>query len=87
VSGGSFDYLYMRPEAEPGEYEQAASALEVEGYSDAAAAVREVVRIKREGEHAARKLEAVLHALEWKYSGDWGPERLLEAVEKWRLSR
>jgi len=89
MSGGSFNYLLYEDPAgmlwrrhtvrdmaeylgrgEPGDAAPAAAALTA--YADLLdRAVDEITRVHTE-------LYELMHAVEWKASGDWGPDQLLE---------
>lgn len=82
MSGGSFDYLYSRPEARPGEYENMAELMD--RWPDAMAAVLRIGALKKEAEAEHEKLSQLLQAVEWWRSCDYGEDQVDEAVAGWR---
>lgn len=101
MSGGSFNYAYVKCIGEDGEtlglleeLESLAFGLETRGFADAAGETRAVEKAIRAWIEDGRRLEESLdelrkvwHALEWVVSCDSSEERLAEAVQKWRQSR
>ena len=93
MSGGSFEYLYMRDPGEvmngyEGELASMREALVEAGCEDAALATEQARLVLRHAyiqyEAARQALEGVWHAMEWWKSCDYGENQFREAVDKWR---
>ena len=96
MSGGSFNYLCMAVDHDEPlsiarkleDIKDMRDALMSEGATDAAEATGEIVsmieRFFDELESKASKLSPLWRAMEWYCSGDWGKDRLEDALEKWR---
>lgn len=88
MSGGSWNYVHIKIES--GEAVEASTvekmATAVEKYGPEAWKVARRIRVAAELlEAAATMLKAtapVFMAVEWHESGDWGPERVLEACRE-----
>lgn len=95
MSGGSFDYLYLKEVAElpsrATDVEHMAQVLVELGAHDAAAETLDLLAIVRYALVRAavhtRRLSDVWHAVEWWKSGDYSKEQALEAIEKYRKGR
>ena len=87
VSGGCLDYLFTKALDENADHlDVAACLLRAHGHEVAAARTEEAAAALRRAEALRAELEDVLKAVEWVGSGDWGAERLKEAVEKWQTA-
>lgn len=85
MSGGSFDYLYLKPVGEIPLHllQSMAEALLVDyGYVEAAAATRACIP-----DEVAPELRELWHAVEWHRSNDWGPDRVADAWKRYCDSR
>lgn len=83
MSGGSYDYLCYKledpyPQIDPENVERMAASLRELGCTDAAEEL-EAIRATR----PPQALIELLHAVEWRDSGDWGEGQLLTAIEDW----
>jgi len=87
VSGGSFNYLYRRPDlGEVGprdDYRDMADVLADAGHQGAATATRRVCSLLDEAMRIAAELSDIHHAVEWWRSGDYGEEHVKRAVVRW----
>lgn len=85
MSGGSFDYLYLKDDLPKYALEQMADeldALAAEGVPGAAEAAAETRRYIAP-EHAV-PIRDVWHAVEWWRSSDWGKDDVLEALGEYK---
>lgn len=98
MSGGSFYYLYSKTAAEVLSggssmdelLEKMRYGLLECGHQDAAERVGQLITVCQHARdtvgHDMRELEEIMKAVEWWQNGDWGRDRVAEAVEKWRKS-
>lgn len=96
MSGGSFGYLCHAADFDDGlklaikleDLKAMRDALRSEGADDAADATAEMVSMTEDFiakmESKGKSLSKVWKAMEWFYSGDWGKERLDEALKEYR---
>lgn len=93
MSGGSYDYLYVKDASDlfvnPGELAAMATRLSTLGYADDAAAdahdLLAIVRTQKVRVEAAQsRLYGVFHAVEWWDSGDSGEENVHAELAKYR---
>lgn len=94
MSGGSFDYLFSKETAELledyniGNIEEMADRLMQSGYKDVAKDMQRLAEYCKSANLRisvlSEELSDVMHAIEWCASGDWGEDRIFNAVEKYR---
>ncbi len=82
MSGGSFDYLYLKDFDGPEQLFLMADELERRGYHSAAAHTRAICAIQ-----PSQALRQLWMAVEWNVSGDWGPEKVEQAHGEWQQKR
>lgn len=85
MSGGSFDYLFVADSPQEaaqksGALREMADALETEAPGHPVTKyTRELA--DRQSEEIPPDVREVWHAVEWRYSGDWGQDQLDKALE------
>lgn len=92
MSGGSFNYLYCRNTDElmnnTSDLEEMRDCLISYGYEDIAKDTQRLIEYIKSAECVIGTLkdmlEPVFHAVEWYESADWGKERMIEELEKYR---
>lgn len=92
MSGGSFNYLYCKEVSElfyaVDDLEGVELYLIKRGDKDIAQDVRRLIEYIRTAENRISVLKEnltdVLHAVEWRESGDWGEESLQRVLDKYR---
>ena len=93
MSGGSYDYLCHKFAEDwlsgvPESAQRMADRLAELGYHDAAVETNTIIAVARAA--AARmqahldRMEPVWKAVEWMDSGDWGPDKVAEAIASYR---
>jgi hypothetical protein len=84
MSGGSFNYLYMRClDVDVSRLEEMAAILREQGHIDAAREVGGMAKLLLEAEAKRLELQDVLRAVEWFKSGDYGSDSLTKYVLEW----
>lgn len=92
MSGGSFNYLYCRDIDElmnnTSDLEEMRDYLISYGYEDIAKDTQRLIEYIKSAECVIGTLkdmlEPVFHAVEWYESGDYGKEKMIEVLEKYR---
>lgn len=92
MSGGSFNYLYCKDTDElmsnTSDLEEMREYLISYGYEDIAKDTQRLIEYIKSANCVIgtlkEMLEPVFHAVEWYESADWGKERMIEALEKYR---
>lgn len=92
MSGGSFNYLYCRNTDElmnnTSDLEEMRDYLISYGYEDIAKDAQRLIEYIKSAECVIgtlkNMLEPVFHAAEWYESGDYGKEKMIEVLEKYR---
>lgn len=92
MSGGSFNYLYCRDIDElmnnTSDLEEMRDYLISYGYEDIAKDTQRLIEYIKSAECVIGTLkdmlEPVFHAVEWYESADWGKEKMIEVLEKYR---
>ncbi len=86
MSGSSFNYLCDAEDASASRYDEMAEACE-EKWPSVAAELRRIAALKIAAEQQHQEFYMVMKAVEWYFSGDWGPERVDEAFAEWEKGR
>lgn len=92
MSGGSYDYLYARQIEDfvrnTENIRRMMARLDALGYKDASIEtgkfIAELEKLVASLEARQAELADIWQAVEWRDSGDWGPEDIAKAVEEWR---
>lgn len=92
MSGGSFNYLYSKEIDDlmnnTSDLEEMRDYLISYGYEDIAKDIQRLIEYIKSAECVIGTLkdmlEPVFHAVEWYESGDYGKERMIEVLEKYR---
>lgn len=92
MSGGSFNYLYCRNTddlmKDTSDLEDMRKSLISYGYEDIAKDTQRLIEYIKSAECVIgtlkNMLEPVFHAVEWYESGDYGKEKMIEVLEKYR---
>lgn len=92
MSGGSFNYLYCRDIDKlmnnTSDLEEMRDYLISYGYEDIAKDTQRLIEYIKSAECVIGTLkdmlEPVFHAVEWYESGDYGKEKMIEVLEKYR---
>lgn len=92
MSGGSFNYLYSKEIDDlmnnTSDLEEMREYLISYGYEDIAKDTQRLIEYIKSAECVIGTLkdmlEPVFHAVEWYESGDYGKERMIEVLEKYR---
>lgn len=88
MSGGSFDYLYIKETHQVVEMrddvERMQKELERLNHWDAARRTADVLQYIQAIRNVQEDIADVWQAVEWCCSSDWGPDQVETAVEKWR---
>lgn len=92
MSGGSFNYLYCKDTDElmsnTSDLEEMREYLISYGYEDIAKDTQRLIEYIKSANCVIgtlkEMLEPVFHAVEWYESADWGKERMIEVLEKYR---
>lgn len=92
MSGGSFNYLCYKDTEDLfnriSDLEDMRESLIKYGYEDIAKDTQRLIEYIKSAECVIGTLkdmlEPVFHAVEWKESGDWGKDDMIEVLEKYR---
>ncbi len=94
MSGGSYNYLFTKEPAELLQYynieyiEEMADRLMQSGYKDVAKDMQRLAEYCKSANLRisvlSEELSDVMHAIEWRVSGDSGEDSIKNAVEKYR---
>ena len=95
MSGGSLSYLYNKQFPEVcnyiGEMKKVEKELISQGYTDIARDVRRLIEYCLTAENRISvlfdNLSDVFHAVEWYYSSDYGEDRLIEELDRYRAGQ
>ena len=94
MSGGSYNYMSIdavdgsKPLGEfRDELAEMARSLAAQGYADEALKTLLALQHIEQADTIARELKGIWKAVEWTESGDWGPERIREAVCAYRRAK
>lgn len=87
MSGGSFDYLYLKENKDLLDRIEDVSRmrdyLKANGCKESSEATNKLIKkLKKIVELDTKELRQVWHAAEWLSSGDWGREDLIKANKK-----
>lgn len=90
MSGGSFDYLYIkdahRVVDSESDVQQMYDWLKDHGYADAMLHTGLVLQAIQLLDQRIDRMRDVWQAVEWCCSSDWGEDQVKEAIDKWRDS-
>ena len=92
MSGGYFDYLCYKETEDlfnrTGDLEKMREKLIAYGYEDIAKDTQRLIEYIKSADCVIGTLKDMLspvfHAVEWKESGDWGKDDMIEVLEKYR---
>lgn len=95
MSGGSLSYLYNKQFPEVcnyiGEMKKVEKELISQGYTDIARDVRRLIEYCLTAENRISvlfdNLSDVFHAVEWYYSSDYGEDRLIKELDRYRAGQ
>lgn len=95
MSGGSLSYLYNKEFPEVCNYIDEMETVEKElisqGYTDIAKDVRRLIEYCLTAKNRIgvlfENLSDVFHAVEWRYSSDYGDKKMLEAFDEYRKGK